>query len=106
MKTDIFTRAQLEKIYEVLNHINTSNNNAESHNKYDAVKCFKDGDNKFYLSYYVHGYNHNGPVSEVKYYEIDRLGRQKDLKEKYKTSLGVSEYFDRLTPYDLTEQTQ
>ena len=104
MNTEKYTRPQLKKIYELLNHINTSNTNSLSHSKYDAVKCFKDAINKLYVSYYVHGHNHDGPVSEAKYYEIDRLGRQKDLKEEFSTALGVSEFFDKLTPCDITEE--
>ena len=105
MEAESYTKPQLEKIYEILSHINKCNN-ADDGYKYDAVKCFTDAKNNFYISFYRHGFNHSGPVSETGYWEIDRLGRRKDLKEEYSTALGVSEYFDRLTPCDLTKDLQ
>ena len=101
--TDKFTRPQLERIYEILSHINEANE-SERNYKYEALKCYVDSDNNFYVSYYRHGHNHDGPVSEVSYFKIDRLGIQHNEKERFSTNFGVAKYFDTLKECDLTEE--
>ena len=60
------------------------------------LRYFKSKDGQFFVSYYRHGADANGPVSECMYMRIDRNGDLVDIGEKYTTKYGVSRFFDKL----------
>ena len=95
MKKHDFTEVQLKEIFALLTHLQDSNKNDTGY-KYDALRYFKSKDGLFFVSYYRHGADTNGAVSECMYMRIDRNGDLVNIGEKYTKKYGVSRFFDKL----------
>ncbi len=90
-----FTKEQLEKIYEFLKWIHSCKE-PKSNCQIENLQLYKDKDNCFYASYYLHGYERGEPVAKAEYMKIDKDGEKSNLNLTYASQVALSNKFETL----------